>query len=493
MKIWEKYKNDKLLNFSIIISLVALNVIIKSIYLTDYNIDVDEPFSLFHSQQPLTELFKIFIWENNPPLFFVILHFWIKMFGIGVVSARFLPMLFSALAVIFIYKIGKKFLTQKIAIGASLLYTFSNLNIMEAHDTRVYSLLVLLTTASMYFYFSLIGSENKRKYSIALTITNILLIYAHFLAFFIIILQAIYTLFIPSVRKKIFKEHLYSSILLFISYLPYLYLLIERFTRTVQAGVHSKIQLINLYGSFLNTFGNNFLTGNNFLLILLIFALYALITRSKLTIYETMILGWFLFLFLVIFLVSFKIRIITVPKYLIFLTPGFFLTLMIAVNYVSKSYKVLNYLLLLFYIFLMIVSCNLNYSQKLDSKKVVSYIETHKTDSTLVYIAPPWIDLVFTYHFNIEVFKDYKNYKTSLNDNNIFSISSADDIDISKLMKASDVFLLDGWDNMSVVDPYNTIIKTLNTQFGILDTTISYRGYRIFHFSPNTITRNPTP
>lgn len=493
MKIRGKIKDEKFLSFSIIISLVALNIIIKSTYLTDYNIDVDEPFSLFHSQQPLTELFKIFIWENNPPLFFVILHFWIKMFGIGVVSARFLPMLFSALAVIFIYKIGRKFLTQKIAIGASLLYTFSNLNIMEAHDTRVYSLFVLLTTASMYFYFSLIGSENKGKYSIALTITNILLIYAHFLAFFIIILQAIYTLLIPSVRKKIFKQYLYSSILLFISYLPYLYLLIERFTRTVQAGVHSKIQLINLYGSFLSIFSNSFLAGNNFLLILIIFALYALITRSKLTIYETMILGWFLFLFLAIFLVSFKIQIVTIPKYLIFLTPGFFLTLMIATNHLSESSKIFNVSLLMFCVFLMIISCDFNWSTRYQSKETVSYIQNHKSDSTLVFISPPWIDIVFTYHYNIDAFKDYPHYMKYLNDDNIFVLSTATDINKQKLANASDVYLIDGWNGMAIKDPNNSILSVLSQHFGGIVTSVFFNGYMVYHFENRKSDRDSIP
>lgn len=493
MEIWEKLKSWKFLNFSIIISLVVLNVIIKSIHLSDYNIDVDEPFSLFHSQKPLIELFKIFIWENNPPLFFVILHFWIKMFGIGVVSARFLPMLFSALAVIFIYKIGRKFLTQKIAIGASLLYTFSNLNIMEAHDTRVYSLLVLLTTASMYFYFSLIGSENKRKYSIALTITNMLLIYAHFLAFFIIILQAIYTLLIPAVRKKIFKKHLYSSILLFISYLPYLYLLIERFIRTVQAGAHSKIQLINPYNSFLNTFGNNFLTGNNFLLILLIFVLYILINRSKLTIYETMILGWCLFLFMVIFFVSFKIQIITIPKYLIFLTPGFFLTLMIAANYLSGGAKIFNVSLLTFCVFLMVISSDFNASMRYQSKETVSYIQKHKSDSTLVFISPPWIDIVFTYHYSIDAFKDYSHYMKYLNDDNIFVLSTATEINQQKLANASDAYLIDGWNCMSITDPNNSILSVLSQRFGGIGTSVFFNGYMVYHFENRKSDRDSIP
>lgn len=493
MNIRGKLKEEKFLNFSIIISLVVLNVIIKSICLSDYNIDLDEPFSLFHSQKNLAELFKIFQWEITPPLFYIILHFWIQLFGVGIVSARILPLIFSSLAVIFIYKIGNKFLSKKIAIGASLIYTFSNINIMEAHDIRVYSLFVLLTTASMYFYFSLIGSENKRRYLIALTITNILLVYSHNLAYFVIFLQVLYLFIFPIIRKKEIKEFLISYIVLFVAYLPNLYFFLLKLKPAIQDIPDPQVKAVNLFICFQSTFCNGFLLGNNFLLILTAFVLYALFYRLKFSIYEKMIFGWFIILYFLMFIASFKIQMVTTSKYLIFITPGFFITIMIAINYLSRISKFINIFLLLFCTFLMLLSTNLKYSPRLESKSAVSYILKHKSDSTLVYIFPPWIDIVFTYHYNIDAFKDYAHYTKYLYDNNIFVLSTANDINLPKLVQASDVYLIDGWNGLSMKDPNNSILSVLYHRFGALDKTIHFNGYVVHHFKTNRSDRDSIP
>ncbi len=114
MKKLQSIKRIKINDGWIIVFIVLANIILKSIYLTDYNIDLDEPFTLYHSQQSLKELWSMLKWENNPPLYFFVLHFWIKLFGVGVLSARILPMLFGALAAGMVYKLGAKFLSKKI-------------------------------------------------------------------------------------------------------------------------------------------------------------------------------------------------------------------------------------------------------------------------------------------------------------------------------------------------------------------------------------------
>lgn len=478
-------KNENFINCCIIILLVLFNIILKSIYLTTYNIDLDEPFTLFHSQQSFQELIQIFKWENNPPLYFVVLHFWIKLFGIGVLSARILPLVFSSLAVVYIFLIGRRFLNLRIAISTCLLYTFSNVIIMEAHDCRVYSLFVLLTVASMYFYFSLLNSEKKQYNAIFLTICNILLVYSHFLAFFVILLQFIYTIYFSSIRKKNLKIYLLSSFLLLASYLPYIFIFISRFSNSLQVGIHTpKIEFFQILHSYLETFGNGYIAGSIFLILLIYFmCTYILTKKITLSIYEKMILGWFFVTYLILFLVSFKFQVLSIPRYLIFLIPGFCFSLTIAIYHLTKKNEILNYLSLGICIILMNLFSNLNYSNKLESQKMVSYVTSIKNDSTLVYIAPPWIDKPFLYHYNINAFKDYNNYLKFLNDDNIYILSSAYDIDISKLKDASQIILIEGWNGLNEIDPDNEILNTFDTYFNSEATQIPFWGYRIYQYT----------
>ncbi|HPR31895.1 MAG TPA: glycosyltransferase family 39 protein [Prolixibacteraceae bacterium] len=486
-----KWVNNTILgnkkNFSdtwIIILLVLINIALKSVYLTDYNIDLDEPFSLFHSQQTLRELFSIFKNENNPPFHFLILHFWIKLFGIGPLSARILPMLTGSFAVIFIYKLGKKFLNFKSGIVAALLYTFSNSMIMEAHDCRVYSLFVLLTAASMYFYMSLIQEPKTKRYLFALTITNICLLYSHFLAFLLIGLQLFFLLLNTEIRKKAAKPILLSFFFAFLAYLPYASLFLVRFMETsVQGTNQPQLNFVNAYSTFFVTFGNGFLVSNLYLALIVSFLAGIVLKKIRLSVHEIIFAGWFVGVYLASFLISFKFPIVTTPRYLVFIVPGFFLFVIIAVNRLFVRDKFLHNAMLAFVVLLMLSSIDLYYSNKMEAEKTVRFIKENKSDSTLVYVVPPWVAYVFAYHYDLDIFKDYRNFDERLHLENIYLLSSASGMDTSLFQNASDILLLDGWGNMSYVDPELTIMNSLESNFGTMDQQTIFQSYGVYHFS----------
>ena len=145
------------------IALVIVNVIVKSVFLTTQPISHDEPFTIYHAQFDLINLIDYLKNYNNPPLFEILIHFWIKLFGVSELSVRILPMLFSSFAVLFIYNIGKTFFDEVTAVVSSVLFTFSVMQIWYAHDCRVYSLFLLLTLSSFYLFFSLLKHERLSK------------------------------------------------------------------------------------------------------------------------------------------------------------------------------------------------------------------------------------------------------------------------------------------------------------------------------------------
>jgi hypothetical protein len=145
---------------------------------------------------------------------------------------------------------------------------------------------------------------------------------------------------------------------------------------------------------------------------------------------------------------------------------------MIAINYLAKDTKFFKFVLTVLCIFLMIISSDLNSSHGLNSKHAVTLIRKNKSDSTIVFVAPKWIGMVFTYHYNIVAFEDYRHYEKYLNKDNVFVISTANEINLSRLAKASDAILLDGWNNLADTDPNKIIFKTLIHKFGTVDTIV---------------------
>ena len=109
--------------------LFVFNVIYKIIFISHGDICMDEPFTIFYAQGSIKDIYAMLFNENNPPLFFVLTKAMVKMGGIEPFIVRFLPMLFSSLTSIIIYKIGQRNFHFSVGLFAALFFTFSNLNI----------------------------------------------------------------------------------------------------------------------------------------------------------------------------------------------------------------------------------------------------------------------------------------------------------------------------------------------------------------------------
>jgi uncharacterized membrane protein len=113
------------------ISLLLLNILLKVIFISSESIAWDEPFSIYHAQMSVKNIIHQLYLGNNPPFFELILHFWIKMFGISPFSVRFLPMIFSSLTAVMIFLLGNKMFHFKVGLFTALLFTFSKFNSLK--------------------------------------------------------------------------------------------------------------------------------------------------------------------------------------------------------------------------------------------------------------------------------------------------------------------------------------------------------------------------
>jgi mannosyltransferase len=216
-----------LLKFIFPLGLILLNLVLKIIFLDHRDISMDEPFTIFYAQTDFHTLFEMLRTENNPPLFFILLHFWIKVFGISAFSVRFMPMIFSTLTVLVIFLIGKKFFSLRIGLVAALIFTFSNYHLLFAHEARVYSLFALLASVSMLLFLQLSIRQDLRTI-IFLAFINLMLLYSHFFGFYIIFIQLTSCFLIKELRITILKWYFFILVIDFVFYIPYLSVFISR-------------------------------------------------------------------------------------------------------------------------------------------------------------------------------------------------------------------------------------------------------------------------
>jgi len=187
----------------------------------------DEAFSVFYAQQTLPELIACLKNDQNPPLYFIALHYWIKATGIDLFSIRILSVIFSTAALFVFGMLIKKIMSLRIAILSMLLLILSNAFLYYSHEVRCFSLLLLLTGCSSYCFYLLYEEQNKSKGLVVLfTIINLSLVFTHYLALFFIIVQGIYFI-IPLKNLLRYKGITISYICFVVLFFPW-YLIISQ-------------------------------------------------------------------------------------------------------------------------------------------------------------------------------------------------------------------------------------------------------------------------
>jgi mannosyltransferase len=465
-------------NLLLILSLFLFNLIIKLAFATRNQIDIDEPFTIYWAQADIKQLFGLFKDENNPPLFFLLMHFWVKLFGTGIFSVRFLPALFGSVSVLYVYKIGNRFFNRFVAILSSLIFSFSDLVTYHSHDVRVYSLFLLLATISMY-YFLRVWEEPKKKSNLVLWIlANILLTYSHFYGFLLLFFEGAFAIFNRDFRKRTFKPLIFMIGGMIAAYLPYLKIIIARFMAAKGGTWVSKPDFQAPYFRLVE-FSNQPITAVFILAIIATAIVLSVIYQAKVKSTEWAIFLWFLAPFLFMYLISFLVPMF-IPKYLVFLLPAYYLSVSILVFRLTEKFKKLQLGVGAVAAILMAATSNPANGNNRQPKEMAECVKSKLTKQTSAYICPPWIDINFAYYFNSGIFSDFGNVETRLKSENIYPIYNGKEINAETLRNSNDVLFIDCW--YQVTDPEGSILNTLRNTFSKEEVT-EFKGYKVYRFS----------
>lgn len=178
---------------------MAAGAAFKFYFLGDYELQGDEAFSVFHAQQSLPELIATLNSEANPPLYYFLLHYWIKLGSIDPMWVKSLNIILSLFSALFIVLIGKRLKGLLFTVFVSSAFLLSNLHFEFSNEIRAFQLVVLLTIASYYFFLSYFETRNW-KFLIGVALTTFALPFTHYNAALVVIVQGLASLFF--IRKQ---------------------------------------------------------------------------------------------------------------------------------------------------------------------------------------------------------------------------------------------------------------------------------------------------
>lgn len=195
----------------------------------------DEVVSVKIAKQGIISSWDYLRWENNPPLHYLFLHSWIKIFGEKEKILRLSSVFWSLLNILAIYLLGRKLFDRKTGLLSAFIFAISAYQIYLARDARMYQMLIFFCLLSFYYFWQLM-QENKKSHWYGYIIFTILALYTHLTAVFVLLVQNIYWLVYKKNNKIKTRNWAWAEIAIAAAFMPWLINFSLRSLSTINSG-----------------------------------------------------------------------------------------------------------------------------------------------------------------------------------------------------------------------------------------------------------------
>ena len=198
---------DNLLKWSAFVFLfLGVSIAVFNIW-QPYSYWWDELYSVTTSTLPMNEMFsKVIMYDVHPPLYQIVLNYWIDLFGESEVATRSLSLLFALLAISIFAYWAFKYLPLSLSAVAIMVFSTNLLFSFYAQETRPYAMMLFLSTLLTIKTLIFINSDRTEKTALVLSFIALLLSLTHFFGFLFagLILLYLFLLVKPIKQKVIF-------------------------------------------------------------------------------------------------------------------------------------------------------------------------------------------------------------------------------------------------------------------------------------------------
>lgn len=471
------YYNQRLKNDLPLFLLLIFNLIIHSINLGSAPFWYDEIVSVKASLLDFGHIKHMAEWDNNPPFYYYCVWVWTKLFGITETGVRSLNLLFHLGSVCLLYRFISKNLGSILAITSTLLFSLNDFIFYYTYEARCYTLTVFLAIASAVLFFKLL--RNPSKFVIFLFgLVNFLIIYTHYIAGIIFIIQIIFILLF---HKNKIKAFLWSVLvtLLFVGlrFSKKQFLLIFGFSSRSDDFWLQKATPDDLKTVLYQLFSNTTLTYVSWSLFVLSVISFIYFHKRYNKDAKNLILYSFGLSFLTVLIVYFigSFTPLFLGRYLLFTIP-FFCVIIPIFSYTNKYLQFASIIMALSFIF----SLNFSPAKPTDYKLAVNVVKQLEIRiKPKIIIQTKDVTALFAYYYNKKLFEDYKNLKSNLSALNIFESENHSEFEAIKTEGVEPVILVQTFETES---DSKKIFASMASRGYASVTTNAIRGVRLSYF-----------
>lgn len=444
----------------ILFSILTLALILRVFNLESRSMWLDEVVNIHEAEK------NFMSWNNSlPPLYFVVLHFWLNL-GKSEMAVRSLSVILGVFSVFLIYKTGVELYGEKEGLVSAFLLAISQTAILFSRNAMYYSLFIPLSILSVY-YFLKMDKEPTNSNKILFLVSISLDFYSHY---FTVLLLLVFIIFkIWKYRSEKNKDDIRSFCILAGIFLvliaPALPIFISETT--------SKTASSNFKFNFQTDYSPDFIKNIIIYLVIneifsdysilpfIIMGLFLVGVFSSKDNYEksiTLLIMWLCIPIMAVFVLTGFISNLHI-RYLVFVLPALLiissrgiLAIPEAVNNLIEKYGVkLNSYIIISVIIIAIVSSSYpvldNYykSKEYDWRGAARFIENNAEENSNVILVPGYNSVPFNFYFKSENdinILEYSSFEDLVNisyQNNTYLIITADanGLQIDELRKLS--------------------------------------------------------
>lgn len=308
----------------IVILLIALTI--RLYKLNFQSLWSDEVFSLMVSDpaNSLSDIIGLCRLDVHPPFYQLFVYFWFRITSFSPFALRILSVIFGTAGVMAVYFLSKEIYDKYAGFASGMIASVVYFHIRYSQEGRSYALVFLLATLSFLFFIKIFKNSDSIFNTVCYGIFSLILIYTHYFGFVILISQMIigfvWILISKNNKKRLTLDFVGLGIAVFLFYLPWLPVLLEKLK--LKGVPIDKVKPDFIFQYFNWYFKWDFLVVLAFLLIFVaIFGQKKL--KNKNISGVVVVLSWLMLSLFIPYLRSLSVPILT-PRYTIISLPAIF-------------------------------------------------------------------------------------------------------------------------------------------------------------------------
>jgi 4-amino-4-deoxy-L-arabinose transferase-like glycosyltransferase len=203
---------------------IFIGILLLAGFLRLYDLDFwslwsDEFYTLWRADRPMGETLEKVKDSPFPPLYYLMMNIWVKIFGLSDFMARLPSVIFSVGAVIVLYIFVDKLFNREVALLSCLLVALNPFQIEMAQNAKMYPMLWFFILLSMFYFWKIIhGGENKNW--ILYLLTTLASVYTMYIGWINFLLHNLMYIFYGPPKKN--RKWLWCQLIILLCYVPWI-------------------------------------------------------------------------------------------------------------------------------------------------------------------------------------------------------------------------------------------------------------------------------